>query len=300
MTSRKLVNKFLIAGSSFFQEDKLKNLLVNIDEANVRYFYGDEFDKEAFFEFALSFPLFGDLNVAVLKNAEKLKDKNVFEQLKPVEETKIILLFNTDKPKEDDYKKFKDHFTIFVEGRKKLDPQMVQDEFEKAGFTVKIDTAKYIVEMCNKNLSILHNELEKIKIYFNYEKPKSDEDIIALLSFSKSENIYDFIKAFFNRDINRAVSLMELILGDGESIERIFYELSRHVISMFLYSISPGLVNEYTYTIAYYKDYLSKWKKDQIATLISILTEIDFKIKTGATTYLSGMYRLLEFSGDIN
>ncbi|MCA1927435.1 MAG: hypothetical protein LDL09_03365 [Calditerrivibrio sp.] len=300
MTLKKQNNKIIIAGSTFFQEEKLKEVLNGIEESNIRYFFGDEFDKEVFFDYVYSCSLFGETNTAVLRNSEKLKDKDVIESIYNLKENNIILLFNTEKAKEDDYRKYKEYFKIYVETKKLVNPQLIQDHFREAGFNIRIDTARYVMEICNKDMNILKNEIDKIRIYFNYEKPKTDENIVSLISFSKSENIYDFIKAFFNRDFNRTVSLIASIIDEGENIERVYYELSRHLISMFLYSISPGLVNEYTYTIHNYKESLSKWDKYEIANLISILTDIDLDIKTGRGTFEDSLYRLVGFSGKIN
>ncbi|MCA1932915.1 MAG: hypothetical protein LDL13_04995 [Calditerrivibrio sp.] len=300
MTLKKQNNKIIIAGSTFFQEEKLKEVLNGIEESNIRYFFGDEFDKEVFFDYVYSCSLFGETNTAVLRNSEKLKDKDVIESIYNLKENNVILLFNTEKAKEDDYRKYKEYFKIYVETKKLVNPQLIQDHFREAGFNIRIDTARYVMEICNKDMNILKNEIDKIRIYFNYEKPKTDENIVSLISFSKSENIYDFIKAFFNRDFNRTVSLIASIIDEGENIERVYYELSRHLISMFLYSISPGLVNEYTYTIHNYKESLSKWDKYEIANLISILTDIDLDIKTGRGTFEDSLYRLVGFSGKIN
>lgn len=300
MTSKKQNNKIIIAGSTFFQEEKLKELLNSISDSNIRYFFGDEFDKEVFFDYVFSCSLFGERNTAILKNAEKLKDNDVITSIYNLEENNVILLFNTEKAKEDDYKKYKEHFKIYVETKKLVTPQFIQDHFKGAGFNIGIDTARYIMEICNKDMNILKNELDKITIYFNYKKPKTDEEIVSLISFSKSENIYDFIKAFFNRDFNRSLSLIANIIEEGENIERVYYELSRHLISIFLYSISPSFVNEYTYTIHNYKESLSKWDKNELSSLISILTNIDLDIKTGRGTFEDALYRLVGFSGRIN
>jgi DNA polymerase-3 subunit delta len=296
MTSKTKSNKVFIVGSENFIETTLSKLLKDKDSDAVRYFYGDEFNKEEFFEYILSIPVFYEENIAVLKHSEAIKSKirdEVIDGLCRIENNFIILTLQDDKPKETDYKKYKDHFELILEVGKTFNPQLVQEYFKEAGIVIGYDTAKYIYEMCNKNMMILRNEIEKVKIYYNYEKPKSDEDVIALISFSKSESLYQFIKSFFKKDLKNSLALLNVILNDGESVERIFYELSRNVVSLSLYIISPSLVTEYTYTIHNYKDYLSKWNIKDISVLIDLITEIDYFIKTGRETYLSGLYRII-------
>lgn len=296
MTSKKQLNKYIIVGGSFFQKEKVKEIVKDIDESNIRSFFADELDKEEFFEYLYSFPLFGDKNIAILRDAEKIKDKDLIPSLINVTENIVIILFNSDKPKEDEFKKYKDHFNLILELKKAVTPQLIQEMFEQDGFKISFDTAKYILDVANRDINVIQNEIDKIKIYFNYNKPKNDEELISIISFSKNESIYDFLKVFFSRDATRSLNLLNEIIKGGENIERIFYELSRHIISMFLYSISPGLVNEYTYTIHNYKDFLSRWDKDEIAEIISILTEVDYHVKTGREEYLQGMYRLIAFA----
>lgn len=296
MTSKKIKNRIILVGSQHFIDSKLSEIIKEKDIDAVRYFYGDEFDKEDFFEYVSSVPLFYEQNIAVVKHAEEIKDKvktEILESLSKIKDNLVILAFTDEKPKEDNYKKFKEKFEIVVEVKKSFSAQSVQESFKEVGIVISLDTAKYIYEMCNKDTMILKNEIEKIKVYYNYEKPKSDEDILALVSFSRTESIYQFIRNFFSKDLAKTLAVFKVILEDGESVERIFYELSRHIVSLSLYSISPSLVTEYTYTIHNYKEHLNRWTKEEISKLVDTITEIDYFIKTGRETYLSGLYRII-------
>lgn len=296
MTSKKIKNRILVAGSQNFIDDKVRELVKEVDQDSVRYFYGDELNIEEFFEYTSSIPLFYEHNIAVLKHAEDLKEKSkneILEGLSKIEGNFVVLTFIDEKPSEDNYKKFKESFTLIIEPKRSFNAQMVQQYFKDEGLIVGVDTAKYIFEMCNRDPMILKNELEKIKIFYNYEKPKSDEEIISLVSFSRSESIYQFIKNFFSKDLNKTLAIFKVIVDDGESVERIFYELSRHIISLSFYIISPSLVTEYTYTIHNYKDYINRWSKDEVAELVELIAEIDLFLKTGRETYLSGLYRII-------
>ncbi|ADR18384.1 DNA polymerase III subunit delta [Calditerrivibrio nitroreducens] len=296
MTSKKIKNRILVAGSQSFIEDKLRDLVKDVDQDSVRYFYGDELDIEGFFEYTSSIPLFYEQNIAVLKHAEDLKEKlknEILEGLSKIEANFVILTFLDEKPVEENYKKFKESFNIIIEPKRSFNAQMIQQYFKDEGLIVGVDTAKYIFEMCNKDPMILKNELEKIKIFYNYEKPRSDEEIISLVSFSRSESIYQFIKNFFSKDLNKTLAIFKVIVDDGESVERIFYELSRHIVSLSFYIISPSLVTEYTYTIHNYKDYINRWSKNEVAELVELIAEIDLFLKTGRETYLSGLYRII-------
>ncbi|MCX8085138.1 MAG: hypothetical protein N3C60_09485 [Calditerrivibrio sp.] len=296
MISKKPKNRFIIAGSRYFCEKQVSKLLKDTKSDSVRYFYGDEFEQEDFFEYIMSVPIFYEENIAVLKDFDKIKEKvrlEILEKLSKMKVNRVYLLFYDEKPKEETYKKFAGDYEIFLENKRLLNPSYVMDAFKDSGISISYDTAKYIFEMCNKDPMIIDNEVEKIKIFFNYNKPKSDEDIISLLSFTKTESIYQLIRAFFSKDIQRSLSLLKVIVDEGESLERIFYELVRHIISITLYQISPSLVSEYTYTINNYKDYLAKWSFEKVSELLDEIMEIDFGIKTGQENYLSGLYRII-------
>lgn len=296
MISKKSKNRILIAGSQHFIEMKLSEIIKDKDNDAVRFFYGDEFDKEDFFEYISSIPIFSEQNIAVVKHAEEIKEKvktELLGSLKDIKDNQVVMTFCDDKPKEESYKKYKELFEIILEVKKSFSAQSVQESFKEIGILISMDTAKFIYEMCNKDMMILKNEIDKIKVFYNYEKPKSDEDILSLVSFSRSESIKQFIKSFFSKDLSKTLAVFKVILDDGESIERIFYELTRHVVTLSFYTVSPSLVTEYTYTIHNYKDYLEKWSKEEIHKLVETITEVDYFIKTGRETYLSGLYRII-------
>ncbi len=291
-------NKYLVSGTKYFLDTNTENILKEMSNPEVNNYFGDEFNKEDFFSFIFTPSLFYDSKIAIIKNSEKIKDINdiVNQSSKSIEST-IVFLFN-----EYDLKKIKlenkEQFEIYLE--KKITKYNAAKEivnlFKEKGFSIKQITAEDIYALCLQDINIVKKELEKIEIYYyNQNKPENDKDILDIISFSKNESIFTFIDSFSERKKRLSTYSLDNIISSGESVEMLFYMLSKRIQQLLIYKISPKNLKAHPFVLDKISKSAKLWNIKEIDNLISMISDIDFKTKSGKGNILDSIYLLLKY-----
>jgi len=284
---------YVIVGSKIFQEKKLSEITDSLEEPEESVFYADELNPEEFFTVIFTMPLFSSEKLVVIKNAEKYKDICWLMEKSRKSESIIVFLFESINKKE--LKEAEENFTLIQETKKNKTSIIneITAMFNEKGFRLSKQIAEEIYILCNNDLSIVKNELEKVEIYFNYTKPEKETDILNIISSSRNESIFQFIDQFCNKNYKGAMSSLYRLIDAGENLDILYSMLFKRIQKIYLYKINPSLINEHTFVINKIKSNKKLWSNNELAKVIALFNEIDYKSKTGYKDETRGLINLL-------
>ncbi|UOD34627.1 hypothetical protein DSN97_10840 [Deferribacteraceae bacterium V6Fe1] len=276
-------DKILIIGSDSFHNEQVEKELERFADLEVdkKVYYGDEFDYEDFVFFISSLPLFSDLKIAIVKKTEKLKRTE--EILSAVSKSESVIIFLSAEEKVTaDFKKC-ENIKILSEPKKNKysDLNLIADMFSEMGIKLSKLAAEEIYEMCGKDFGIVKNELEKLKIYYAYKKPESENEILEKISYAKSESLFDFIDSYFEKNKQKCMKILEGMAKNNENLAPLFYMLSKRLMQIVVYKINPSLVNERQFIMEKIKKNAAVWSMFELSKCSDIFVKIDYGSKVG-------------------
>lgn len=285
--------KYAIVGSKNFQEEKVSEITDSLDEPEESIFYADELNTEEFFTVIFTMPLFSSEKLVIIKNAEKYKDIAWLMEKSTKSESVIVFLFEYINKKE--LKEAEENFTLIQEAKKNKTGIIneITAMFNEKSFRLSKQIAEEIYILCNNDISIVKNELEKVEIYFNYEKPENETEILNIISSSRNESIFKFIDHFCNKNYESTMASLYRLIDAGENLDILYSMLFKRIQKIYLYKINPSLINEHTFVINKIKTNKKLWSNKELAEVIALFNEIDYKSKTGFKDDTKGLINLI-------
>ncbi|XOQ44142.1 MAG: DNA-pol3-delta domain-containing protein [Clostridium sp.] len=258
---------------------------------NFQRFDGGETGADRIAEAALALPFFAERKCVVvtdpdadtMKTVETEKWKELISSL-PDTTVLIVALPNldADEKKSKNWKKFinlmKDTGNV-IRFRRRTDAQLkklLQEGAEKRGCLLSARNADRLVASCGSDLTTLLHELEKLCSYVKQgEITANDIDLLAVKNLEA--RVFDLSKAILSGSGDRAYSILNLLLQQGEEPVVILSVLSSAYID--LYRVRTSIENGYdAMEPAKYFDYARK----------------EFRLRNAqrdAGRYPDGMYR---------
>jgi DNA polymerase III subunit delta len=110
-------------------------------------------------------------------------------------------------------------------------PAWLAREAGRAGITLGVQHARYLVERCGDNQSILLKEVEKLDLYASGRRI-TDDDIRLLTTATVEASIFDLLDSLALGRGAAAFSAADELLSGGERHEVLFYRILRHFQSL--------------------------------------------------------------------
>ncbi|ADC88939.1 DNA polymerase III, delta subunit [Thermocrinis albus DSM 14484] len=263
--------------------------------ASLRVLWGDELTLEDFLN------QLGETNLFEGKSHEIVVVKNGEEVLKKLKDPKLVLRIARNLKKKK---------VFFVVGKvdkrqlekppyqtigevgdvieaKKLNSKKVKDlvkrRFEKEGIQIDEDALNYLLEAFSYNLMMLKTEVDKLTLY---GKRITLEDVRRVCVPSGEGSIFDFLEAFFTRNVEKALVSLDTLYRYGVHPLLIQKSLANLVILLYTaVRLSGGkdmdetlrkLGVRHPYQIKLYKEYISINGEEKLRKLIDGLFWLDF------------------------
>lgn len=159
------------------------------------------------------------------------------------------------------------------------------------GYKISNDVIELLIKRSGKNLNILYQEIEKIKIYKIYNKEVTKADIIDLASLYIEIDIFKFVENIINKNKTEAIKTYKELLKINEEPIKIIALLASKIRLMYQASIltSKGYseddisnqldVKKYPVHLAIVSGY--KYKSSVLLSYLEKLADLDIGIKTG-------------------
>ncbi|UFS68982.1 DNA polymerase III subunit delta [Geomonas sp. RF6] len=201
---------------------------------NLDIFYGNECKGAEIFGAAQTLPTFAERRVVLVKKGGDLPaaaQEVLLSYLQdPAPETCLILQAD----KVDGRKKFFAEFKKkgeAVEFKRPYENQLgpfVREEIRAAGKRIDSSAAELLAYLVGNNLQELASQIEKLVVYCGKKETIGVEEVKAIVSDTKVENVFEFTDALGTRNAAKALRMLSGLLADGEAPLKILGAVARH------------------------------------------------------------------------
>ncbi len=230
---------YLFYGDEGFLIDEAVKKMVSVivepsnRDFNLEFLRGGETSCEEIISKAQTLPFMGERRVVIVKGIDEIKASGAERLMEycsnPSPTTTLILTGHK------------------IDGRDKLHNAVSKNgvvvqfkplyEKDTAGWMMRIvkeaeyridnDAKDYLISIVGNNLQRLKNELEKVFTYKGSNKDIKIDDIKLLVEDTKIESIFAFTDSIGSKNINKALRLLEKMIGQGEMPEKIISMITR-------------------------------------------------------------------------
>jgi DNA polymerase III subunit delta len=161
------------------------------------------------------YPMFSDMQVVILKEAQMMKDIEKLESYieKPLSST---LLFVAYKGKKLDgrtklSKLLKDK-AVLLSTKKLYDkdlPEWTSELIKSKGYTITNKALFLLIDHIGNDLSRLNNEVNKLALNLQGRQSITDDDVETYVGISKDFNVFELQQAIAGKDLYKAIRIIQ-------------------------------------------------------------------------------------------
>ncbi|MDP2721737.1 MAG: DNA polymerase III subunit delta [Bacteroidales bacterium] len=236
--------------------DQLTDLLENnvLDESlrdfNQTVAYGYDLSAREIVDMARQFPMMGNFQVVIIKEAQELKSWDEIENYldNPLSTTILVLAHKHKKvdKRKTFYKKINTSKNAVVFESAKLKeakvPEFIRELIRQKGYDMQSGALLLLSEYLGNDLSKINNELQKLIISIPKGSMISEDDIEQNIGISKDYNIFELQKALTQRDALKAQRMVNYFESNPKEnpLQMLTVMLHNYFIKVFLYSHLHG------------------------------------------------------------
>jgi DNA polymerase III subunit delta len=235
---------YLLYGEEdFLLEQTLKHFIdASVDEPlrgfNLDVVYGSEVDAKQVAALAASFPMMGDRRVVVVREFDKLPNKDpLLSYLQHPSPTTSLLLFSSKPDFRLKFYKTLRESSVAVESRPLYEseiPQWIGKNVEQRGKQISLQACQMMQNYVGRSLREIHNEIEKLFIYVGPKPEIGLDDINMVVGMSRQYNVYELQNAVGAKDPARALEIAERMLDSGEQPTGMVIMLTRYTQKLWI------------------------------------------------------------------
>ncbi len=262
-------------------------------------FFGKEADPNTIRDVCLTVPMSfssSPRQLIVVKEAQNLSKKLevLYKYMaQPIESTVLLLSFKDTKTLD---KKVPKSPTIFKsEILKERDmPKWIQSQAKLMGVTIHADAISTIIDYGGTNLERIHNELEKLLISAQKDRPITAEDIQRSFGIMRDYTIYELTYALGEKNMKTVFRIIDYYAKDESKLpfELLLGSLLPFYKSLYQYKLGQRMkmsVDQIGHAIGYqprdywklnnHTKYTNKYDLIQLENALITLSEMDRKRK---------------------
>lgn len=312
---------FLMGEESFFIDAITEQLEENVLDEEYRAFnqlvmYGRDVDVQMIASQARSYPMSGDYQLIIVKEAQDVKDIEELEAFMPNIPASTILVINYKYKKIDGRRSFAkliDKKGVLFESKKLRDyniPNWINKYLQAKGYSITPKAAQIMSDFLGTDLHKVRNELEKLMITSPKGSTISEIEIERNIGISKDFNVFELQSALAKKDVlkvNRIINYFASNSKENPLIRTIillytFFTkvLKYHYATDKSKNSVASLLGINPYFVEEYQEAAKNYKIAKLAEIVGILREYDLKSKGYGDTnasdgdlYKEMLYRIL-------
>lgn len=212
---------YLLHGDEAFYIEKLANEIENnaLDIAersfNQNILFGKDITVGALLGYARSFPMMGDKQLIIVKEAQQIagfdnkENAKLLEQyfLNPQPTTLLVICFNDNMDERKAWFKAASYKGVIFKSKKFYDeklPDWVADYCHSQKLKISYKAIQLLTESVGNDLIRLASEIDKLMLNLNLDEEISANTIEKYVGISKEYNIFEFQKALVHREVLKA------------------------------------------------------------------------------------------------
>ena len=281
---------YTFLGNKDFVTKEINDLIKDYNDEEIGYYNLEEDSIDRVLEDISTVSLFGK-KIVVVYNLDKLKDdKDLINYLNSDTDDNNILVLSS-------YKE--------LDKRKKIVKTLKEKTKLKELFSLdmvtyiknnlkdyKMDfmTINLLISYTSSNIFRIDNELEKLKIYKDFDKIITSDDVKKIVKKSYDSTIFDLIDNINRKDIDKIFKIYEELQKEGETSDRIMYTIANHYRLLFQIKNLIGEKSDkeiqsmylmHPYRLTKLKEQANVMDNSDILFLLQSLGNIDIKVKSG-------------------
>ncbi len=290
---------FFYGEEDFLIEELVDAIIANAVEPSTKEFnfdilYGNEVSGKQVVALASSYPMMAERRIVIVKDIERLSDKEVLEGYceKPSSTTVLVLLAKEPDMRRKPYPTLKKH-AVGGEFSRLYDNQVqqwIEQRCKKLGYKISPEAIAILHFYVGNSLRENANELEKLQLALGEKKVIEVKDVENVVGVSREFTVFELANAVGEKNTTRAFSIVERLLQNGESAVLMITTLTRHFIilwklSELVRSSSSDAemaqkVGVHPFFLNQYKTHLKKYSISAIEKSFLSLVIADEKLKT--------------------
>jgi DNA polymerase III subunit delta len=291
---------YFFYGEEDFLFDEIVDAIVStaVDEStkgfNLDILDGSEANGKEIVSIALSFPMMAERRVVLVKDFDHVLNKEAVESYveHPLSTTILVLLAGEPDTRKKPYPAIKKNSTggQFNRLYDNEIPGWIQRKVKQMKRQISIEAEELLHSYVGNSLRDLSNQLEKLAIAIGDRTSIEANDVRSVVGISKEFTVFELTKAVGQKNLSKAMEIMEHMMDAGESPQFIIIMLTRHFTVMWkLNDLHSATGSEYElaqsvqvspYFIKEYLAHLQKYNPIEIENALLALTQADEQLKT--------------------
>lgn len=314
-------NKFNSIYFLYGDDEFALNEALDLIEKSVQPIITNDFDKQSFYgsekslaeviDFAQSFPFASEKKLAIVKEFEKMYNKNesklfLYYLNSPADFTILVLIYN------DDLKKLSSEEISLLarndwlyEGKELREKNLIEWLISTAKMNDKNLSsfdAQLMIELIGEDRSLIKTQLDKIILFLGEEKNITYEIIQSVASNTKEYTIFNLQDAIGVKDKAKAFQIAFNLL-ENEEILKIIGSLNKYFMNL---AQIPEMIQKkvpdelmakklstHPFYLRNYKEARKLYSDRKLNHIAKALLEADLSIKTSATDEKTILTKLL-------
>lgn len=236
------------------------------------------------------YPFMSEKRVTVIKEFYPKQDylkSGLKSYLENPSDTAILVILNQNS--HDPLKKFD---SVCVVDCSKADASIlarwVKGECAKYNVSIDGETAKLLCEYCLSDMTRIEKETAKL-VSFVGDNGLIDKDTLDQMVVRDAEyKVFQMTEYIGKKNFERALSVINEMLEKGETTQRILVSVYNYFRRLLLVAISDKTVSELAvlfgikdFAVKKAKEQADMFKKRSLKKAVDMLTDVDYKVKTG-------------------
>ncbi len=296
-----LHSAYLFAGNEeFLVEDCVQRLTEHVLEPDTRefnydVFYGGEADAGKIIDTACAYPMLAAARLVLVKDFDKMNPSGLSAISKYLEKpsptTRLVLISRKAASKAKSRDKIRTqccHVEVKAPYENQI-PTWIKNHLKDQGVQISYNACLLLQAYVGNGLRNIVNEIGKIRL--NVKSANIEEsDVQRVVGLSRTFSVFDLNEALGNKDIHKALLILNHMLDSGEVPTRIVAAVSRHYIKLFFVKgassrgKSEREITQLTGIPSFFlkktKAMAARYSSEQFEQIFQCLLEADLTLKT--------------------
>lgn len=263
-------------------------------EFNLVVAYGRDVDVSAIINQARSYPMTGNYQLFIVKEAQDVKDIEKLEPLLTSIPKSTILVINYKYKKLDKRKTFTklvEKYGVLFESKKLYDnniPEWIIKYLQNRNYSIEPKACQMLADFLGTDLHKVRNELEKLMINLPVKSRITEDDVERNTGISKDFNIFELQKALGFRDVFKANQIINYFGSNKDNpIQMVVVLLYSYFLKILKIHYAPdkskngiaGLIGVNPFLVDDYLKASQNYTIAKLVEIIALLREFDLKGK---------------------
>lgn len=299
-----MANIYLLYGEEKYdlnsKVEKIKKDFSNL-EVGVNLFYVNLDNLDELENITQSVTFFGSEKLIIIKDTKLKFNVDLLKDIDP--DIKVIIIEDSVDKRTSEYKTLSKIAEV-NEYKHPDEKQMItyiSDILKKYGKKISYEDASYMQSVCGEDKSNIINELQKLVIYADDTDIVDKKMIDKICSKTLSAKIFDVLDDIIGRKKKQAISQLDNLLKQKESIIKIYIMLYKQYKQLYqikllkkkgekdiagILGLHPFVVKKLLYSV-------DKYSEEELKNIIYAFDDYDYKTKNGDIDFEIGLKKII-------